>query len=79
MDPEKLREWPAILRDFAIVGLAAFMMIYGTTSIHDPTALGIVLGAGCTLLGVPAAIRLDSSRRKAKNENGDDERWSHLP
>lgn len=80
MDPERLTQWQQIIRDFVILGLAIFVAVFGVTSIHDPTVLGITLGFAATLLGVPAALRLDQSRRKnGENGNGHSDRWSGLP
>ena len=75
-----MNEWVPIIRDLVIVILAAFLMIYGVIRVNDPTVLGIVLGAGLTLLGAPAAIRVDALRRRMNGgKDKDDERWSHLP
>jgi len=80
MEPEELTEWVPIVRDVVIVLLAAFLLIYGVIAIQEPTVLGIVLGAALTLLGAPAAIRVDALRRKtARREDEENERWSHLP
>ncbi len=78
MQPERLAAWISILRDIVIVFLAAFMLVFATTWIHDPTVLAIVIGGGLALLGVPAALRVDSRRRNT-DEGQDDDRWSHLP
>ena len=80
MQAETVNEWVPIIRDLVIVILAAFLMIYGVIRVNDPTVLGIVLGAGLTLLGAPAAIRVDALRRRTNGgKDKDDERWSHLP
>ena len=77
VQPEKLTPWIPIVRDFAIVLLATFAIVFSIIWITDPTRLGLVLGSGLSLLGVPAALRVDAKRRK--NEGEDDDRWSHLP
>lgn len=83
MDPERLKTWQPIIRDFLVVGVAVFMLVFGTTRISEPGVLTIVIGGALTLLGVPAALRADRQIRKNGNGNGsqgvDDERWSHLP
>ena len=82
MQPETLAAWLPIIRDLVIVLLGAFLLTFGTLRIHDATVLGIVLGAGLTLLGAPAAFRVDAIRRKEISEKEarlDDDRWSHLP
>lgn len=80
MDPSRLKEWISIARDAIIVALGTFLAIYAVATIHEATVLGIVLGFSGTLLGVPAALRLDQVRRK-QNGNGNEreDRWSHLP
>lgn len=77
MQPENLSAWITIFRDVIIVVLASFLMIFAVVKIHEPTALGLVLGAGATMLGVPPWLRV---RESAKKETGEEaEKWSHLP
>ncbi len=71
VDPEALNAWRDIFRDFTIIALAAFSTIFGVIVIHDPTLLGIVLGFAATLLGVPAAVRLDAARRRSESRAAD--------
>lgn len=62
MTPEALKEWQAIFRDVVVVVLAAFMLTYETVVAETPNAY--LVGAGLTLLGIPAAVRADAWRRK---------------
>ncbi len=80
MQPETLKAWIPLFRDIIIVLLAAFMLVFGTTWVHDPTVLAVVVGGALALLGIPAALRVDAQRRQTQ-ERADDEtdRWSHLP
>lgn len=74
---EDLSQWVTIFRDVVIVLLATFLMVFAVVKIHDPTALGLVLGAGATMLGVPPFLRV---RESAKQTNDSEEdKWSHLP
>lgn len=66
MTPERLSAWQTIFRDTVITILAAFMLVYETVVAAEPNAY--LIGAGITLLGVPAALRLDSFRRKADRD-----------
>ncbi len=70
MDPDVLGAWTSILRDFVIVVLAAFMLVYETVFVV-PNAY--IVGAGLALLGVPPALRLDSRRREKKRGGDDDD------
>ncbi len=74
--PDGLETWVPIIRDIIIIALAVFAVVFGLLTIHDSTLLTVVLGFGLTMLGVPAALRIDAARRKASD---DDERWTHLP
>ncbi len=69
MDPDVLAAWTSILRDFVIVFLAAFMLVYETVWV---TPNAYIVGAGLALLGVPPALRLDSRRREKKRDADDD-------
>lgn len=66
MDPDALKAWQSIFRDVVITVVAAFMLIYSTVFAAEPNAY--VIGAGLTLLAAPAALRIDTGRRR----NGDD-------
>ena len=70
MSPDEVRAWQSIFRDVVITLVAAFMLLYETIVVDDPNVY--IIGAGLTLLGVPAAIRLDSIRRRGSNDNEDD-------
>lgn len=65
LTPSIVRAWVAILRDVAIVAVAAFMLVFETVYAPEPNPY--VIGAGLTLLGIPPALRLDSAFRR----NGD--------
>ena len=56
--------WQRIIRDFATIGLGVFLFVFGTLKVNDPTLLALMYGAGLTLLGLPAALRLDERRRE---------------
>lgn len=77
MDLDNLTAWVAIFRDVAVVLVAAFILTYETVVIADPNPY--LIGAGLTLLGAPAAIRVDQFRRKAQKGADDAEKWTHLP
>jgi len=64
MTPEELRQWQSIFRDLVVVVLAAFMLVYETVVAGTPNAY--IIGAGLTLLGIPAAVRADTWRRKGE-------------
>jgi hypothetical protein len=70
VDPDVLRAWQTIFRDFVIVLLAAFMLIYETVWV---TPNAYIVGAGLTLLGIPPALRLDRRRRDKKHGGDDDD------
>lgn len=67
MTPERFSAWQTIFRDVVITILAAFILVFETVSAAEPNAY--LIGAGITLLGVPAALRLDSFRRKADRDD----------
>lgn len=69
MDPEALRAWTRILRDFAIVIVGVFILLHETLSVGDPNPL--LVGAGLVLLGLPPALRADEWLR---NRDADQER-----
>lgn len=77
MDPETLNQWLPVFRDFGIVTVALFLLIYEAV-FTTPNA--IVIGAAGSLLAAPAAMRIDARRRKRIEDDADEEtRWSHLP
>lgn len=61
-----MRAWQGIFRDALMTVLAAFMLIFETVFADIPNP--VIIGAGLTLLGIPAALRLDSLRRKDADE-----------
>lgn len=68
-DPEIVRAWIRILRDLAIVAIAAFILIHETVTSRDPNPT--LVGAGLVLLGIPPALRADEWIRRKGNNNGD--------
>ena len=68
MNPEKIDSWRRIIRDFGIVLVGIFMLVYGTLTVREPTTLGIILAAGAALLGTPAVLRLDSRNAAGNGE-----------
>lgn len=68
MDPDAVRQWQRIFRDTVLVIVGAFLLVYGATSIREPTILGIVLGAGLTCFSAPPILRL----RLDRSPNDDD-------
>lgn len=66
MQAEDLTQWVPIFRDLVIVVLAAFILVFETVITGNPNPY--LVGAALTLLGAPAAIRVDALRRKS----GDD-------
>lgn len=76
VDPEALSEWLPVFRDFGIVTVALFLLVYEAV-FTTPNAL--VIGAAGSLLAAPAAMRIDARRRKRTEHDDDEEKWSHLP
>lgn len=68
MDPEEARAWARIFRDFTIVVVGAFMLVYETVVAAEPNAY--LIGAGLAALGLPPAFRLDEKRTSAREEKG---------
>lgn len=75
MNPDTLRAWQPVVRDFIIVLVATFILLHETLVNDEPNAY--LVGAGLALLGAPAALRVDAFRRQTNGD--DDEKWSHLP
>lgn len=71
MQPENLTLWIPIFRDIMIVLLATFILFYQTVWVTEPNPY--LIGAALTLLGAPAAIRVDALRRKGNGEKNDDD------
>lgn len=72
MTPEKFEAWRRVLRDFAIVGIGAFMLIYGTLHSRQLSApiLTILLGGGFTAFGL-LPVLYSSGWRITKNGDED--------
>jgi hypothetical protein len=66
VDPEEARAWARIFRDFTIVVVGAFMLVYETVVAAEPNAY--LIGAGLAALGLPPAFRLDEHRSKRAKE-----------
>lgn len=66
MNPDTVKAWQPVLRDFVIVAVAAFILLHETVVSGNPNAY--LIGAGLALLGAPVAIRADALKRKT---NGD--------
>jgi hypothetical protein len=71
MTPEAIRQWQAIFRDIVITLVAAFLLVYEAVVVVTPNPY--IIGAGVTLLGAPAALRLDKGRRGKTGDAGDRE------
>lgn len=65
MTPETARAWQRVLRDFVLILLGAFCLVFGVIWIKDPARLTIVIGASLALFGLPPALRFDSRRADA--------------
>jgi hypothetical protein len=74
VQPENLNAWVSIFRDVMLVLVGTFLMVFAVVTIREPTVLGIVLGAGATVLGVPPWLRVREGARQEEVE-----KWSHLP
>lgn len=72
MDPHNIRQWQRIFRDTLLNLCGVFLFVYGATTIHDPTALGIVLGTGLGCFSAPPLLRLRLDRQPEDDdkENG---------
>lgn len=68
MDPEAVRAWQRILRDFVIVALAAFILVHET--ITEGTPNPTLVAAGLVLLGLPPALRVDEWLRRRDKDDG---------
>lgn len=78
MGLDEWRAWQRIFRDFVIVGIGAFMLIYETIAAKNPNFY--LIGAGLAALGLPPTIRIDEVRRRKilEDDTLDEDRWSHL-
>lgn len=68
MKPEQVEAWRRVFRDFLIVGIGAFMLIYGTIKVKDPTILALVLGGGLTAVGLPPMLRVDEWLKSGRDQ-----------
>lgn len=66
VDPEAVRAWTRILRDFAIVIVGVFILIHETLTTQTPNPL--LIGAGLVLLGLPPALRADEWLRSRDDD-----------
>lgn len=62
MDLETLRAWQRIFRDFVIVVIGAFILIYETVLAKAPNPY--LIGAGLAALGLPPVLRLDRAKEE---------------
>lgn len=62
MDLETLRAWQRIFRDFVIVVIGAFILIYETVYAKTPNPY--LIGAGLAALGLPPALRLNGDKKE---------------
>lgn len=60
MDPGIFKQWIANFRDIATAGIGIYML-YHETQLLVPNYL--IIGAGLSLVGVPAALKLDGIRK----------------
>lgn len=58
MAPEEVKAWLFILRDFLLVVVGTFMLVYETLEVRPPSI--DVLSVGAALLGIPMVVRLDT-------------------
>lgn len=64
MDKDAVKFWQGVLRDTVVLVVAAWILVHETLEDSSPSPL--LIGAAITLIGVPAAARVDIRRR----ENG---------
>lgn len=58
--PEEARAWARIGRDFLLLLLGAFLLVWQTVFAVTPQPL--IVGAGLVVLGFPPALRLGEKR-----------------
>lgn len=69
MQPETLEKWFPVFRDFSIVAVCLFLLIFEAIfTTPNPIIIGLV---GTALIG-PAALRMDAGRRKKQQDDEDD-------
>jgi hypothetical protein len=64
MDPAVFKEWIANFRDIATAAIGIYML-YHESQLAIPNYL--IIGAGLSLVGVPAVLKVDGIRRKGSN------------
>lgn len=71
MDPGVFREWISNFRDIGAAAVGIYML-YHEAQLAIPNYL--IIGAGLSLVGVPAVFKVDSLRRGkyAKKDSDDD-------
>ncbi len=68
MTPERVESWLRAFRNFGTTVAALFCFFWGPTRVHDPALLGIVLGAGCALVGTPLFLPGQSREKDDREE-----------
>jgi hypothetical protein len=68
IDPEEIKAWQRIGRDFTLVVVGAFMLVYETAFVVVPNV--VIVGAGLLALGLPPALRLDEIVRRGDDGRG---------
>jgi len=66
--PDEFRAWVRVLRDFAIVGIGAFILVHEEVAVRTPNPY--LIAAGLIALGLPPALRVDEWLGGRKNGNG---------
>lgn len=76
VEPETVSKWFPVYRDFAIVTVGLFMLIYETIfAVPNPL---IVAAAGAALT-LPVGFRIDARRRNGSDDDDHAQRWTGLP
>jgi len=65
VNPEAIKEWHKVFRDFLIALVGAFMLIHETVGSGEPNLY--IIAAGLAALGLPPALRLDERRKNNNN------------
>lgn len=68
MTPMTPKDWMGLFRDFMLILVGVFLMVFDAVWIHPPSTL--VMGAGLTALGFPVFLRIQLPEFKIKS--GDD-------
>lgn len=67
MTPEEVRKWQRVIRDFAMLAVGIFMLVYETVGTETPNEW--LVGAGLTAVGLVPAFQFDEWRRR-QSRNG---------